>query len=1148
MSGKGWIWMLVAGAVAGWLWGCGEERLEGYGEKEGQAIVVAGTIAQEAASRVDDGGFCDKDVIGVYIVDYEGETAGELTIDDNRATNARFTYDEAANRWSSAYDIYWKDGTTAVDVYGYYPYGNPKSIESHEFSVQRDQSQKAVNGTMGGYEASDFLWAKAERATPEEQVIQLAFRHRMASARVTLEEGEGFAEGEWTGLPKQVLVTNTRREAEIDLRTGIVTARGEADGRGIAPYAHNGEWRAIVVPQTLEAGTELFRVTVDGTAYSFRKEESFTYTPSKMHNFTITVNKKTQEGTYEFTVAGESVTAWERDPVSHNATAREYVIVESEAGRLEECLREAGKDPKAVKNLKLTGEVDGTDFYFMQDSMESLEALDLEEVKIVAPQGGGRDWLGMPYAEDKIPGNALVSKYSLRHLELPRQLREIGQNAFASCTSLTGSLVIPEGVTVIGDGAFHSCTSLNGRLSLPSTLERIEGGAFFGCSFVSELKLPDQLQYIGSSAFSGCAYLYGALVLPEGLTHIGAYAFQNIGRLTGDLRIPQGVTKVEEGAFAMCGFDGQLTLHDGITDIGAHAFEANHFRGELRLPKDLNMISTNAFYANEFSGTLKLPEKVTTISDGAFGYNNKLSGRLVVPDGARSIGSLAFAHTQLQEVILPENLESILATVNNTNGAFEGCYYLTRIVCKGTMPPLVLEGAFGDVPTDQVTLEVPEAAVEQYRIASGWNAFKRVTAYRELECQPAEIKTLDGGGQTGLTLRAEGAWEAESLPGWCSLSATSGEGRTEVTLTIGEMSGEGERSGEVVFRLRGTDYTVRCRVTQYGCAWAEDEVVELQQHTKGDGVRIVFVGDGFTAEEIATGAYTRVMESQAEAFFELEPYRSHREYFDVYTRVAMSPERGIGAENTAVETRFGTKYAGGLGLRCDSEALLEYVAEIPEVGKEGISRTLVVLVPNTTDYGGRTELWEDGSAIAYCPLSDDADPADARSTVWHEAGGHGFGKLADESVWHNSFIEFCGCSCCPHEEEIRQMQAKGWFANISLSGKTHEVPWAHLLKDSRYQGTVDIYEGAAGHTRGVFRPEQNSCMNDGAAYFNTASREAIVKRIMEYAGEPYSYEAFVEKDKGSQGEARSRSTQSEAKQAAARQALQLHKGKPNARQ
>ena len=157
--------------------------------------------------------------------------------------------------------------------------------------------------------------------------------------------------------------------------------------------------------------------------------------------------------------------------------------------------------------------------------------------------------------------------------------------------------------------------------------------------------------------------------------------------------------------------------------------------------------------------------------------------------------------------------------------------------------------------------------------------------------------------------------------------------------------------------------------------------------------------------------------------------------------------------------------------------------------------------------------YSDGTTIAICPRSLASDPDEAERTMRHEAGGHGFGKLADESVLHGDFIDDCNCSCCLHADEIRRGQARGWYQNISLTGKLHEVPWAHLLQDSRYSSRVDIYEGGAGHARGVYRSEPNSCMNNGGSYFNAISREAIVKRIMTYAGETYDYDSFVANDK-----------------------------------
>ena len=69
-----------------------------------------------------------------------------------------------------------------------------------------------------------------------------------------------------------------------------------------------------------------------------------------------------------------------------------------------------------------------------------------------------------------------------------------------------------------------------------------------------------------------------------------------------------------------------------------------------------------------------------------------------------------------------------------------------------------------------------------------------------------------------------------------------------------------------------------------------------------------------------------------------------------------------------------------------------------------------------------------------------------------------------------------------------------------------------MIYDPQYSNVVDVYEGAYGHTRGVWRSEATSCMNNNIAYYNAISREAMVKRIMKYAGEEYSFEAFKAKD------------------------------------
>ena len=88
----------------------------------------------------------------------------------------------------------------------------------------------------------------------------------------------------------------------------------------------------------------------------------------------------------------------------------------------------------------------------------------------------------------------------------------------------------------------------------------------------------------------------------------------------------------------------------------------------------------------------------------------------------------------------------------------------------------------------------------------------------------------------------------------------------------------------------------------------------------------------------------------------------------------------------------------------------------------------------------------------------------------------------------------------------------GWYQNLSLTGNMNKVPWSHFIFHEKYSNIVDIYEGGYMHSRGVYRSEQNSCMNNNVPYYSTISREAMVKRIKEYAGETYSFAEFVAKD------------------------------------
>lgn len=904
------LYILLVGIVI--LTGCSDHLFDDEKQANSNRILLSGDIEQLAVTRVNDNGFCDGDKMGVYIVDYEGDYPGTLKVSGNRADNVQHTFDASQNKWNSAYDIYWKDKHTHVDIYGYYPIANPESIEDCSFEVQKDQSKESKDGEMGGYESSDFLWGKVADVTPTANTIRLPLTHRMSNAKVTLVKGSGFTDEEWANTEKTVLTANVARKASINLSTGEVKVAGSVENTATIPSRHNNEWRTIVIPQTIPAGTTLFSITIGGEPYKFSKSGDFTYQAGKMMNFGIKVDKLSTSGDYKLTLISESITPWESDLVSHNATAKEYIIINSTPGGLKDAIVAAHKDYTQVRNLKITGEINSKDFYFMRDSMPRLSALNLKEVRIKAY---GRNEEYEENQDDQIPNSA-----------------------------------------------FYFIQTTGGSNSL------------------NRLILPDHLKSIGSNAFYGCKYLTGSLVIPEGVTEI-------------------------------------------------------------------------------------------------------------------------------------------------RRGAFSGCYGINSIICRGDMPAYIEENAFEGIAKDNFTVEVPESAIAQYQTANGWRDFKRIAAHHELVCRPSVACALSTEHKQTLTINAEGEWEVASKPDWCEVSPSNGNKKTEVTLTIKSMAkGAGNRNGKVVFQLKDKEYTHECNVSQYGYEYGEDEWVTLQKATKGrnGGINIVLIGDGYNAKDIANGDYLKNIQQEVEYFFGIEPYKTYREYFNIYTAMPLSTESGIGTVNTIRYNRFNTTFTAGVGLKADYDEIFSYVLGAPTVNKDNLNQTLIIIIPNSTDYGGITQMWADGSAIAFCPLSTYDYPLDTRGVIQHEAGGHGFGKLGDEYIYHNAFIDACGCSCCGHVDEFNWAKSLGWYDNLSLTGKMHEVDWSHLIYDDRYSDIVDIYEGGFMHTRGVFRSEPNSCMNNDIPYYSTISRESIVKRIKLYAGETFTFEDFVKNDKRDAGVVESR--------------------------
>ena len=178
---------------------------------------------------------------------------------------------------------------------------------------------------------------------------------------------------------------------------------------------------------------------------------------------------------------------------------------------------------------------------------------------------------------------------------------------------------------------------------------------------------------------------------------------------------------------------------------------------------------------------------------------------------------------------------------------------------------------------------------------------------------------------------------------------------------------------------------------------------------------------------------------------------------------------------------------------------------------------LIVVMMNSEAYAGTCYMysptdngdWGDGVSISYFPVGVD-DTALAQ-VLQHEAGGHGFSKLADEYA----YVEM---GAIPDSEisSRKSYETYGWWKNADFTNDPTKVKWSTFLSDARYANDgLGVFEGAFTYWTGAYRPTYNSIMNTNTGGFNAPSREAIYYRIHKLAyGEDweYDYEKFVEYD------------------------------------
>ena len=259
-----------------------------------------------------------------------------------------------------------------------------------------------------------------------------------------------------------------------------------------------------------------------------------------------------------------------------------------------------------------------------------------------------------------------------------------------------GSLEVTADFTVDGIKYVIYAGSSEAKVDYNTTLNKVN------------IVIPDSVTYkgidfpvteINSSAFKDCKTISGSLKLGKNIRYIGGDAFSGCTGLTGSLEIPNSVTMIRSNAFYGCsGFDGALIIGESVANISESAFRGCSGFTSLTLGNSLKEIADYAFY-----------------------LCSSLAGTLNIPDNVSFIGACAFQGTKFDYLVLPASSKRIQA---------QAFYCPLKVVeCNAVVPPTAA-GAFSG--ESYCKLYVPKESISDYKEASGWKNFYKISAIGEI--------------------------------------------------------------------------------------------------------------------------------------------------------------------------------------------------------------------------------------------------------------------------------------------------------------------------------------------------------------------------------------------------------------------------------
>lgn len=313
-------------------------------------------------------------------------------------------------------------------------------------------------------------------------------------------------------------------------------------------------------------------------------------------------------------------------------------------------------------------------------------------------------------------GTAAFAAYDLTHLHIPASVTEMGRGGVGECPALE-SITVAEGNTHFGvfDGVLmdkaqtrlicYPAKMAGKTYTVPATVTRIDERAFEYLAFLTSVTLPASVTEITYRMFYRASSLAEINIAPANTTYCSADGVVYTADKDTLLVYPAGkTTKYYTPDFPV-----------KTIDISAFAY-ASHLQ-TVAIPEGVATIRQSAFYSCTSLREVSFPESITTIELAAFGQCESLESIVLPPNITEVTTTLFFQCKSLRSVTIPASVTNIGLT------PFLACDKLTEITCLATTPPTLHMMAFLQLAQADITLYVPEAAVETYKATATWKDF-----------------------------------------------------------------------------------------------------------------------------------------------------------------------------------------------------------------------------------------------------------------------------------------------------------------------------------------------------------------------------------------------------------------------------------------